>query len=85
MEKPQLEARVQLLEQQKQQLEKNLQEAVSKLKNPDAKYTVQRHIDLLHTYNEIRDVALEMIGKVAEQEKCTSIELFERFGVDGAE
>ncbi|CAB52605.1 DNA recombination mediator Swi5 [Schizosaccharomyces pombe] len=85
MEKSQLESRVHLLEQQKEQLESSLQDALAKLKNRDAKQTVQKHIDLLHTYNEIRDIALGMIGKVAEHEKCTSVELFDRFGVNGSE
>lgn len=31
--------------------------ALSKLKNKDYRGTVKRHIDLLHDYNEIRDLA----------------------------
>lgn len=31
--------------------------ALSKLKNKDYRGTVKRHIDLLHEYNEIRDLA----------------------------
>ncbi|EEB08088.2 Swi5 protein [Schizosaccharomyces japonicus yFS275] len=85
MEKSKLEARVKSLEEQKVQLEKQLVEAKAKLRDPDAHKTVRRHIELLHTYNEIRDVALGMIGKVAEQEKCTSMELLDRFGVKGCE
>ncbi|KTW28288.1 uncharacterized protein T551_02707 [Pneumocystis jirovecii RU7] len=34
----------------------------------DAK-TVKKHITQLHTYNEIRDVALGLMGKLADQER----------------
>jgi DNA repair protein Swi5/Sae3 len=42
--------------------------AIKRLKNPEAKGvdTVKRHIHLLHEYNEVRDVALGLMGLVAE-------------------
>lgn len=35
-------------------------------RNPDAHRTVNRHIKLLHDYNEIRDVGQGLIGLIAE-------------------
>ncbi|KAG4305753.1 hypothetical protein PORY_000663 [Pneumocystis oryctolagi] len=50
-------------------------------RNPDAASTVKKHITLLHTYNEIRDVALGLIGKIADQERCRVVEIMNRFGI----
>lgn len=48
-------------------------------RNPEGKGTdtVQRHIALLHDYNEVRDVAMGLMGIVAERRgvgvRCLSI------------
>ena len=43
-------------------------DGISKLKNPDknGEDTVRRHIELLHEYNEVKDVAMGLMGLVAD-------------------
>ncbi|KAG4302717.1 hypothetical protein PCANB_001072 [Pneumocystis canis] len=72
---------IEILETKIKTLETTLNELTNKqeilqatLKNPDAASTVKQHIALLHTYNEIRDVALGLIGKIADQERCRVVE-----------
>jgi len=48
--------------------------------NPEE--TVQRHIKLLHEYNEIRDVALSFAGKIAEKEQCRTIDVLKEYGMN---
>lgn len=43
---------------------------------------VKRHVELLHTYNEIRDVALNFVGKIAEKEQCRAIDVLKQYGMD---
>ena len=49
-------------------------------KDPAA--AVRRHIRLLHDYNEIRDVALNFVGKIAEKERCRTIDVLRDYGMD---
>lgn len=49
-------------------------------KDPAA--AVRRHIRLLHEYNEIRDVALNFVGKIAEKERCRTIDVLRDYGMD---
>jgi DNA repair protein Swi5/Sae3 len=48
--------------------------------NPAA--AVKRHIKLLHDYNEIRDVALDFVGKIAEKEQCRAIDVLKEFDME---
>ena len=48
----------------------------------DPSLTVNRHIRLLHDYNEIRDVALNFVGKIAEKERCRSVDILKEYGMD---
>jgi DNA repair protein Swi5/Sae3 len=43
---------------------------------------VQKHIKLLHEYNEIRDVALNFAGKIAENERCRTIDVLREYDMD---
>lgn len=43
---------------------------------------VKRLIDQLHTYNECKDVAQALIGKLALIEGCTTKELYPRFDLN---
>jgi DNA repair protein Swi5/Sae3 len=43
---------------------------------------VKRHIKLLHDYNEIRDAALEFVGKIAEKEQCRAIDVLKEYDMD---
>ena len=47
--------------------------------NPEE--AVRRHIKLLHEYNEIRDVALNFAGKLAEGEQRRTIDVLEEYGM----
>ena len=48
----------------------------------DPAKAVQRHIKLLHEYNEIRDVALNFVGKIAEKERCRAIDVLKDYDMD---
>ncbi|KAJ5095085.1 hypothetical protein N7532_007376 [Penicillium argentinense] len=49
--------------------ESMLAEVTSKLQN-NPSTTVKKHIDLLHAYNEIKDVGLGLMGLIAEARGC---------------
>jgi DNA repair protein Swi5/Sae3 len=52
-------------------------------RNPtDPAAAVKRHIKLLHEYNEIRDAALEFVGKIAEKEQCRAIDVLKEYDMD---
>jgi len=40
------------------------------------------YVDRLHKYNEIKDVAQSVIGRIAEKEGTTTRNLYERFDLD---
>jgi len=46
------------------------------------KSRVDHHIRILHEYNEIKDVAQALLGRLAEIEGVCNRELYERFGLD---
>ena len=48
----------------------------------DAAAAVQIHIKLLHEYNEIRDMALNFAGKIAEKERCRTIDVLREYDMD---
>lgn len=50
----------------------------------DAKEVIKRHIQRLHRYNEVKDVAQGLMGMVAEARDVRVGELYEHgeFGVD---
>ncbi|EPS39324.1 hypothetical protein H072_6946 [Dactylellina haptotyla CBS 200.50] len=54
--------------------------STAKLTNP-AKSTIQRHIKLLHDFNEIRDVGLHLIGMIADERGVGLKEVLGEFGV----
>ena len=43
---------------------------------------VDRHVDLLHEFNEIRDVALQFIGKIAEKDGVPVADVLKRYDMD---
>jgi DNA repair protein Swi5/Sae3 len=51
----------------------------------DPATAVKRHIKLLHEYNEIRDVALNFVGKIAEKEQCRTIDILKDYDMDGTD
>jgi hypothetical protein len=42
---------------------------------------VDEYIRALHTYNEVKDVAQMLLGKLAEQEGVTTRDLYERYAL----
>ena len=52
------------------------------LRSQDAQATVKSHIDLLHRYNEIRDVGMGLMGLIAEQRGVRVKDVFDEFGVN---
>lgn len=43
---------------------------------------MKEHIDKLHAYNEIKDLAQALIGRLAVIEGCTTKELYPRFDLN---
>ncbi|KAI9676615.1 MAG: hypothetical protein M1829_002932 [Trizodia sp. TS-e1964] len=78
-----LTARNAQLSQQLSELQSAQAAALSALKDPDAAGTVKRHIKLLHDYNEVRDVAMGLMGLIAEQRGVRVKDIYEEFGVAG--
>lgn len=51
------------------------------LRNPDAACTVNKHIELLHTYNEIRDVGTSLMGIIADNRGVRVKDVYRDFDV----
>ena len=49
----------------------------------DPQKILDRHIKLLHDYNEIKDLALNFAGKIAEKERTTIADVLPRLGISG--
>ncbi|BCR85019.1 SWI5/SAE3 family protein [Aspergillus chevalieri] len=75
-----LQASINDLQSQTQQLEGEIAEVKAKLKN-DPSITVKRHIRLLHDYNEIKDVGQGLMGLIAEARGMRQIEVQREFGI----
>ena len=43
---------------------------------------VNKYIELLHAYNDLKDAGQALIGKLAELEGTTSREMYERYDLD---
>lgn len=54
---------------------------MSQLKNPPQQ-TVKNHIRLLHTYNEIRDVGLGLMGLIADRRGQRLTDVLGEFGAE---
>lgn len=62
--------------------ESELDEEIASLKNCGYKIEeLQSHIENLHQYNEIKDAAQLVMGRLAELEGVTTKEIHERYGV----
>ncbi|KAJ5216551.1 uncharacterized protein N7498_002958 [Penicillium cinerascens] len=68
------------LEGQQLQMELELEEIRSKLQQ-DPLTTVNRHIRLLHEYNEIKDTAQGLMGLIADARGMRQVEVEREFGV----
>ncbi|KAF4614473.1 hypothetical protein D9613_002680 [Agrocybe pediades] len=69
------EARKKALEQEIEQLQARLGEGV------DAEKIVKRHIALLHKYNEAKDAAQILIGRLASIKQTTIRQIHEDYGL----
>ncbi|KAL1969024.1 hypothetical protein VTN77DRAFT_858 [Rasamsonia byssochlamydoides] len=70
------------LESQIAATETQLAETRAKLKSPnDATKTVQKHIRLLHSYNEIRDIGQGLLGLIADARGVRHVDVQREFGV----
>ncbi|KAL2002601.1 hypothetical protein VTN02DRAFT_6411 [Thermoascus thermophilus] len=76
-----LRASISDLESQIAQTESQLAETISKLKSDDPAKTVQRHIRLLHAYNEIKDVGQGLMGLIADARGVRQVDVQSEFGV----
>lgn len=82
-----LESTLATLQSQRKDAEAKLKYIPANLSQPsrnssDPAAAVQRHIRLLHDYNEIRDVALNFVGKIAEKQRCRAIDVLKEYDMD---
>ncbi|OJJ48823.1 hypothetical protein ASPZODRAFT_13562 [Penicilliopsis zonata CBS 506.65] len=68
------------LESQTAQLEAQLESTKARLRN-DPVATVQRHIRLLHDYNDIKDIGQGLMGLIADARGVRQIDVQKEFGV----
>ncbi|KAE8362163.1 Swi5-domain-containing protein [Aspergillus caelatus] len=68
------------LEAEVARMEAQLAETKARLKS-DASTTVQRHITLLHEYNEIKDIGQGLTGLIADARGVRQIEVQREYGV----
>ncbi|THC94705.1 hypothetical protein EYZ11_005816 [Aspergillus tanneri] len=69
-----------MLESQIAEAEAEIAEIKSSLKG-DPATTVQRHIRLLHEYNEIKDIGQGLMGLIAEARGVRQIDVQREYGV----
>ncbi|KAL8744992.1 MAG: hypothetical protein Q9190_002833 [Brigantiaea leucoxantha] len=77
-----LESKIATLEASIAQAQAEKDETAKQLKNIDAAQTVNNHIRLLHTYNEIRDIGTGLMGILAENRGVRLRDVYDDFGVD---
>jgi len=77
-DKVELAKQVVLLQEQIQEKDKEINE-LSKEYSEDE---LQKHIDMLHEYNEMKDIAQMVIGKLAEVNGTTTKEMYTTFNLD---
>ncbi|KAJ5263809.1 hypothetical protein N7478_011414 [Penicillium angulare] len=70
------------LQDQEAQLVKEIAETKANLRG-DPTATVERHIHLLHEYNEIKDVAQGLMGMIADTKGVRVVEIHKEYGVGG--
>ncbi|KAI3657396.1 hypothetical protein MP638_001717 [Amoeboaphelidium occidentale] len=72
------------LQKEKEQLQEELGFVDISDKDLDikAEKELKGYIDLLHKYNETRDLAVDLLGKLAEIEGKTMKDLYEEYGVE---
>ncbi|KAK1140266.1 hypothetical protein N8T08_010563 [Aspergillus melleus] len=75
-----LRASIADLESQTAQVEAQIAEIKSKLKS-DPSATVQRHIRLLHEYNEIKDIGQGLMGLIADARGVRQVVVQREYGV----
>ncbi|KAJ5144196.1 uncharacterized protein N7515_002983 [Penicillium bovifimosum] len=75
-----LRASITNLEAKRSELEAELASITTKLKD-DPNATVERHIRLLHDYNEIKDVGQGLMGLIADSKGVRQVDVEKEFGV----
>ncbi|KAL9612737.1 MAG: hypothetical protein Q9167_002676 [Letrouitia subvulpina] len=76
-----LQVKIASLTRQIADIEAKNEDAARKLRNPDAASTVNKHIELLHTYNEIRDVGTGLMGIIADNRGVRVKDVYSDFDV----
>lgn len=59
--------------------DKRIEELTQKQKVLEKK--ISKKLDLIHKYNETKDIAQFLMGKLAEMEQCTVKKIHEKMGV----
>ncbi|OOF92229.1 hypothetical protein ASPCADRAFT_9092 [Aspergillus carbonarius ITEM 5010] len=76
-----LRASIASLQSQIMEIESQIAQTKTKLKN-DPSTTAQRHIRLLHEYNEIKDIAQGLMGLIADARGVRQVDVQREYGVD---
>lgn len=76
-----LRASITSLETQLVEIESELANVKVQLKN-DPAATVQRHIRLLHEYNEIKDIGQGLLGLIADARGARQVDVQREFGLE---
>ncbi|MCJ1393048.1 hypothetical protein MMC18_005920 [Xylographa bjoerkii] len=77
-----LHAKISALEAQLAATQAQIDAIKPQLRSPSPGTTVQQHIALLHTYNEIRDVGQGLLGMVAENRGVRVRDVYGEYGVE---
>ncbi|KAK9456373.1 Swi5-domain-containing protein [Dipodascopsis uninucleata] len=64
------------------ELQQEYNDWIQKLKNPDPNQTIKRHIRLLKDYNDIRDIALGLLGMIADTKGVRVADVMADYGVE---
>ena len=63
--------------------EKELDEKIEEFKNRGIRVNeLDEMIDLLHRYNDVKDVATAVLGILADRKQCTIRQMYEEFDMD---
>lgn len=67
------------IESETKSVDKKIAELTERQKDLEKK--IDKKLDLIHSYNDTKDIAQFLMGKLAEMEQCTVKTIHERMGV----
>lgn len=67
------------IESETRTVDKRIEELTQK--QNELEHKISKKLNLIHKYNETKDLAQFLMGKLAEMEQCTVMKIHERMGV----